>query len=909
MSLPKAVAACCAFWACCGAWAQPGKVTPNPNVLLEPVTRIGDTRILFPTATVAFSPDGKTLLAADYSSVGNVVAVDVASRKARGHLRGHDTYINQFAFSPDSRHAFSGPHPYGAGLATPAGTVIQWDLSTHKELWKLPATAWDLSADGKLLVTLQSRYGVKDARESIPPSYTLTFYHVASRKPLREITVTKSMASVVAFSPDGKRVAYADAECKIRVLDVTDQFKEVRAIQAPRDEKAFTAAVAFLAWSPDSKRLASVSDDQIRQGAGERVLCLWDPATGRLSWQAPVAKTRVWGLAFSPDGKKIVTDGGAFAAASGKPLQQPGPHGDGPLALAMYRDGKVPADGADVPPLIRDLWDRATGVDVASGTHPDRLLCMAFAPDGKTLATGEGGGLIRLWSLPDGKEVKRLWAGEWQPRPRSFWRFSAPPTKIPPRRDSVSHLSFLDSAKAEKAIKAALATLNDEWEREKKKALARLPADADEDMKRIAVRRIEGPYEWNSKALQGLKDLSAGMLITTHWSGEIRLWNARTGEYLEVGDGWSTGQSATVAAGLRLLLGKGGRIYEWPSEAFIETEPTRVAQLLPVPNTSYVVALAGFGEPPVLVDLKRKKVLHKFGSINVASASVSPNGKTLATYGRTTLPGRNEEDGRVRLYDVVSGKEWGQLAKDPPAGYGVWFAPGGYSVLVQHQDGLRLWELASRQQRAFIKDTYCNVAFSRDGRLLVTLPNYHKHVKVWDLTGRQQAGALDQAPLSPEEFRPLWNDLAGKDAKKAYAAIWRLAAAAEQAVPLLAQKTEQMPGLDRQRVPALIAALDSPRFVERDRAMKELPRFGRWAQAALAVELGKSPPIERKRRLEQLLYKLQEEPYTPEQILALRIVEALERMDTPASRQLLARLRDGDKPQFSEAAGEALARR
>src|SRR5205807_1630155 len=142
-------------------------------------------------------------------------------------------------------------------------------------------------------------------------------------------------------------------------------------------------------------------------------------------------------------------------------------------------------------------------------------------------------------------------------------------------------------------------------------------------------------------------------------------------------------------------------------------------------------------------------------------------------------------------------------------------------------DGLRLWELASRQQRAFIKDAYCNAAFARDGRLLLTLPHYNKHVRVWDLTGRQKVGALEQAPLRPEELRLLWNDLAGKDAKKAYAAIWRLASAAEQAVPFLAEKTQQMPGLDRRRVPALIAVRDLPRFVPPARAVKDLPRVGR----------------------------------------------------------------------------------
>lgn len=563
----------------------------------------------------------------------------------------------------------------------------------------------------------------------------------------------------------------------------------------------------------------------------------------------------------------------------------------GSLAAARAEPAETERAAANVHSIlepVQRIGDTRLLVPTATtGSHPDRLLSMALSPDEALLATGEQSGLIRLWSLPDGKEVKRL--SERAPH------------------GSVHYLGFLGSGAAQQARKSALATLDADLERQRQAILAEIPK-ADAEAKRRAVLELEEIYRRKRHSIAGLGNLPKGMLVSSHWSGKILLWDPETGESREVGGPAYTVRPVQTAADGRTVMGHEGRIYLWPSDVFIETEPTRIAQLHFVPGSSRVIALGSFGQPPVLVDLKRKKVLHKFGSRSVTNVAVSPNGRTLATFGRTEQAGWNEEDGFVRLWDVTTGREWAQLAKNPPAHYGVWFAPGGYSLLVRHRDGLRLWEVASRHERAFIKADGYAILFSRDGRLLYSLSMYDKHVTVWDLSGRQNIAAPDPAALTPKALEQFWQDLAGNDAKRAYAAIWRLASAPEQAVPFFADKIREMPGVDRKRVPALVAELNSPQFAKRDRATRELPKFGRWAQAELLAELAKDPPLEMKRRLEQLLGKLHDEFVSPDQILALRIVEVLEKIESRASRQLLEALRDGDKPHFSEPARETLIR-
>jgi WD40 repeat protein len=76
-------------------------------------------------------------------------------------------------------------------------------------------------------------------------------------------------------------------------------------------------------------------------------------------------------------------------------------------SLAFAADGKTLASGAKDGTVI--LWDLAT--DKARATlpgHKDMVTAVAFTPDGKTVASAGHDGIVYLWSAADGKQVATL---------------------------------------------------------------------------------------------------------------------------------------------------------------------------------------------------------------------------------------------------------------------------------------------------------------------------------------------------------------------------------------------------------------------------------------------------------------------------------------------------------------------
>src|SRR5262249_14168045 len=58
------------------------------------------------------------------------------------------------------------------------------------------------------------------------------------------------------------------------------------------------------------------------------------------------------------------------------------------------------------------LWDRATGKRLRQfGIRKTPYLCLALAPDGKTLATQDLTGAVGLWDTATGKDLRRITRG------------------------------------------------------------------------------------------------------------------------------------------------------------------------------------------------------------------------------------------------------------------------------------------------------------------------------------------------------------------------------------------------------------------------------------------------------------------------------------------------------------------
>jgi hypothetical protein len=111
------------------------------------------------------------------------------------------------------------------------------------------------------------------------------------------------------------------------------------------------------------------------------------------------------------------------------------------------------------------------------------------------------------------------------------------------------------------------------------------------------------------------------------------------------------------------------------------------------------------------------------------------------------------------------------------------------------------------------------------------------------------------------------------------------------------------------RVAELIADLDSPEFDTREKATRELRGLSRSAAAALREAKEKSSSAEVRRRAGGLLAELEKSATPPEELRALRAVEALELLGTLPARRLLADLaRGAPGAALTQAATAALKR-
>src|SRR5262249_49754104 len=121
----------------------------------------------------------------------------------------------------------------------------------------------------------------------------------------------------------------------------------------------------------------------------------------------------------------------------------------------------------------------------------------------------------------------------------------------------------------------------------------------------------------------------------------------------------------------------------------------------------------------------------------------------------------------------------------------------------------------------------------------------------------------------------------------------RLAQSPGQVVPLLGTRLRPAEAANPKDVRQWIADLDNPRFQVRQRATRSLEKLGDLAVPVLTKVLTSQPPLETRRRVEQLLDGLTGRALSNEQLQLVRAVEVLERIGTPEARQVLSTLTHG----------------
>jgi hypothetical protein len=293
----------------------------------------------------------------------------------------------------------------------------------------------------------------------------------------------------------------------------------------------------------------------------------------------------------------------------------------------------------------------------------------------------------------------------------------------------------------------------------------------------------------------------------------------------------------------------------------------------------------------------------------------SPDGRrflarsTARHYGKWPLGLPLPEPGPSFVFDTTTGRKLYQLAETRPSDwhkYGI--SPDSRTLVIGQDDGqLLLIEAATGGERIRFRHVggIKSLHFTPDGRWLAA-DSPGELVLVWDIRGE-----LDWPDTPPDDanLERAWVALALDDAKLSFAAVRLLAAFPDRSVAFLRGKVASVAVPDPKRLHGLVMALDNPAFAEREKATAELARFGANAEAVLRDTVQSAGSAEVRRRAGYLLDRIMAQKLTPDELRAVRVVEAVEWMGTPDAVKLLETWAGGAAAaQLTEEAKTALVR-
>jgi WD40 repeat protein len=764
--------------------------------------------------------------------------------------------------------------PNGKQIASCTGDagVQLWDPSTGKELKTLhqPNRQERLdriafSHDGKTLAAVGAGKKIR-------------FWEVDTGKetsidaPVADL----SDAQAIAYSPDGKYLATAYRSGIVLLWDASER----AVLHKLKGDPTIPQALAF---SPDSKTLAIAGEADDRSASlvlrriesPKDVVKLWDPPpAGKNPQKEPGTEYGVKSIAFSPDGKTLVAGGEGSHAIRFWDLEKHTPtrvvQTEGWCdSLAFSRDGCLLACGVGHGVQLRDP---NTGDVTWETRQSDSVVSLCFSPDSKALALGcFRQRAVNILRTSDGK----------------------------PAFDFVGHTFEVDAVHYSPDGKA-LATGGDGssqsegtvllWDAVSAKLLRSLKTTS----KIGGLEQRKFAFAPDGSAMGGIySEVGAGCSVELfdastgkskrHWRADfpttVGLAYSPDGEVIAVGG----------ASGVCLYSVAEGEEIRW-----LHRGRSHGVTFAPDGRT---LALGHSHSLVEVCDWRGGKVLGGIEKAQVGDVSCihySPDGSLLATCGGLGFTGRLQ-DPVAHLWEAYTGGLVHEFKGDEESVMCVAIAPNGrlFATAGAKDMTVRLWNVFTGKELAKFEGhagAVLSLDFSPDGKTLAS-GSADTTVLLWDLSKIK----ADVPKVDPDEKRiaALWGDLGGKDAGKAYEAIWALAGAPEPATALFKQRLRPVPEPNAQRVEKLIADLNADEFEVREAATDELATFDRSIEETLRKRIDGDIAAEAKQRLGKLLDNFKMGPHGPALLRPRRAVVALELIGSPSAREVLETLAGG----------------
>ncbi len=172
-----------------------------------------------------------------------------------------------------------------------------------------------------------------------------------------------------------------------------------------------TSRVESVAFSPDGSLIASCEGSNYGlEGSQGSLVKLWNAETGAELHSLVGHTSSVLSLAFSPDGRRVVSGGlesvRVWDTGTGAEVRALEGQVDAVYGVAYSSDGKYVA-AADYEGQL-SLWDAETGNLEFAHQKLGGARCVAFSPDSKLVACGRTVGTVTVRDVQTGEEILEL---------------------------------------------------------------------------------------------------------------------------------------------------------------------------------------------------------------------------------------------------------------------------------------------------------------------------------------------------------------------------------------------------------------------------------------------------------------------------------------------------------------------